>query len=146
MNDASLHFADTEPMLRAGDELAMADTQPMPLMREMAPSRPAADPIGLSLAPVEAGEYELMAETRRDHRVCPLPTRWLEFYRLLQDAAKGVPLPAPPLSGSAWAASPAAAKRACFEEQARWAVRNGCLTAAYDFLQGLPKSEWYYGN
>ncbi|RZI63670.1 MAG: hypothetical protein EOP80_21970, partial [Variovorax sp.] len=75
-------FADTEPLSLADDHL-YAPTEPAPLMPDL--PRAAAEPLGLSLAPLEVGEYELMAEIRKDNRVCPLPTRWLEFYRVLQD-------------------------------------------------------------
>lgn len=142
--NTSLHFADTEPMHPPHDAEELA-TEPMPLMA-MAAGVPDLDALGLSLAPLEAGEYELMAETRKDGRVCPVPTRWLEFYRVLQDAARGRPLPPPPLTGSGWASTSAAAKRARFLEHAEWAVRNGCITPAYAFLQALPAPEWYRGD
>jgi hypothetical protein len=111
----------------------------MPLL----PSAAVEIPDGLSLAPVEVTLYEVMAEVRRDNRVCPQPTRWLEFYRLLQDGAQGRPLPSPPLSGSAWLATPAMAKRQCFHEQVEWASANGCLQAVYGFLKSLPPADWH---
>ena len=137
-------FADTEPMnMGLATDEQYASTEPQALARAPAPAIP--DLPGLSLAPVAAGDYELMAETRKEGRVCPQPTRWLEFYRVLQDNAKGVALPAPPLTGSAWASTPAGAKRMTFMEQIDWAVKNDCITPAYEFLQALPKSDWHYG-
>ncbi|MCG2593165.1 hypothetical protein LZ009_10265 [Ramlibacter sp. XY19] len=139
-------FADTEPAstmpmtLPPGGDFD-APTEPMPLSARPTPPR-----TELSLAPVEAGEYELMAELRKDNRVCPQPTRWLEFFRLLQDHAGRQPLPSPPLTGSAWAATPPSAKRMCFREQAEWAVQNGCVAEACEFLAGLPKSDWLYAD
>ena len=133
-------FADTEPAstmpmtLPPGGDFD-APTEPMPLSARPKPE--------LSLAPHEVGEYELMAELRKDGRVCPLPTRWLEFYRVLQVAAGNRPLPAPPLTGSAWAATPTSAKRMCMREQAEWAVQNGCVGEAYRFLEQLPKGDWF---
>lgn len=136
--------ASTLPMSLATDD-QYANTVPQPL--EPAAAKPLSlDLDGLSLAPVAAGEYELMAEIKRDGRVCPLPTRWLEFYRVLQDNAAGAQLPAPPLTGSAWASTPAAAKRMCFREQAEWAVAHNCVAAAFHFLDKLPKTDWYYGD
>ena len=134
-------FADTEPMAH----LSLASDEqyaPAPAAPTAQVAAPIPDALGLSLAPIEAGEYELMAETRKDNRVCPLPTRWLEFYRILQDAAQGDALPAPPLTGSAWASTPTAAKRACFREQIEWAVAHGSVTPAYDYLRALPPSDW----
>jgi hypothetical protein len=146
-------FADTEPastipLTLATDADFDAPTEPVPL----APAKPAKPSIAdipelsLSLAPQEAGEYELMAELRKENRVCPHPTRWLEFYRVLQDAAGADKLPSPPLTGSAWAATPPSAKRMCFREQVEWAVKHGCIVPAYDFLEKLPKTDWLYAD
>jgi len=140
-------FADTEPMPNMPMGLATddqyANTVPQPLER---PAAPAIPDLGLSLAPVAAGEYELMALTRKDGRVCPTPTRWLEFYRVLQDNARGAALPPPPLTGSAWASTPASAKRQCFVTQVEWAVKHDCITPAYEFLDALAKTDWHYGD
>ena len=144
-------FADTEPASTAPLTLATdadfdAPTEAMPL----SPAKPAKPSIAdipelnLSLAPQQADEYELMAELSKEDRVCPHPTRWLEFYRILENAAGSEKLPSPPLTGSAWAATPPSAKRMCFREQAEWAVKHGCLPQAYEFLQKLPKSDWLY--
>jgi hypothetical protein len=146
-------FADTEPASTSPFSLSTdadfdAPTEPMPLTPAKAAKPSFADipELSLSLAPQEAGEYELMAEIRKENRVCPQPTRWLEFYRVLQDAAGNKPLPAPPLTGSAWAATPPSAKRMCFREQAEWAVKHGCVVQAYNFLEKLPKNDWLYAD
>lgn len=146
-------FADTEPastipLTLAGDADFDAPTEPMPLLPARAAKPNIADipELSLSLAPQVAGEYELMAETRKENRVCPQPTRWLEFYRVLQDAAGKAQLPSPPLTGSAWAATPPSAKRMCFREQVEWAVKNGCTVEAYNFLEKLPKTDWLYAD
>jgi hypothetical protein len=135
-------FADTEPMFHPSlaDDQGYASTVPAPLAPEPGAG---AQPPGLSLAPLEAGEYELMALIRKENRVCPLPTRWLEFYRVLQDHARGAALPGMPLTGSAWAATPTSAKRMCFREQVEWAVDHGCITPAYEFLKSMPASDWF---
>jgi len=143
-------FPDTEPlsMVPPGEEasFSLADTQPAPLDGAPAAAPVIPDLLGLELAPVGAGEYELMAEVRKDGRICPQPTRWLEFYRVLQDAAKGAALPAPPMTGSAWAANSPVAKRNCFVAQVEWAVKNDSMIPAYEFLSALPKSDWYHGG
>jgi hypothetical protein len=139
-------FPDTEPMVRHGDESADLETQPMPLTASAPAGPKIPDTLGLELAPVGAGEYELMAEVRKEGRVCPQPTRWLEFYRLLQDAGKDAALPQPPLTGSSWASSSPTAKRNCFVAQATWAVQNDCIVPACEFLVALPKSDWFYGD
>ena len=137
-------FPDTEnlstlPMVPPGEESAYAETEPAALT----PLRPAAALDALSLAPIEVTLYEAMGIARKDNRVCPQPTRWLEFYRVLQDHAGRTALPAQPLVGSAWASTPPLAKRMSFHEQLEWADRNGCLQAAYDCLKALRDSDWY---
>jgi hypothetical protein len=124
-----------------GDESAFADTEPQPLPT----ARPAAppEPLGLSLAPLEVSLYEVLADIRKNNRVCPLPTRWLEFYRLLETMAGGTPMPPAPLVGSAWAASPPLAKRNCLREQVEWAEAHKGLNAAHEFLSGLGDADWY---
>ncbi|QJW84038.1 hypothetical protein HK414_09225 [Ramlibacter terrae] len=139
-------FADTEPLpnLSLATDDQYAATEPAPLAAEKPTAKPAPEPLGLSLAPIEAGEYELMAEIRKDNRVCPQPTRWLEFYRVLQENnAKGSAMPSTPLTGSARAITPTSAKRMCMREQAEWAVANNCVTPAYNFLKALPPSDWF---
>jgi len=126
----------------AAPEPGYSDTEPMPL-REVKAEPDFGGLGGLSLAPVEISLYEVMAATRKDNRVCPQPTRWLEFYRILQQAGAGAPLPASPLTGSAWAATPVSAKRMCFRDQVEWAANNHCLQPAWEFLSGMPDNDWY---
>lgn len=124
-----------------GEDPAFANTEPLPLPG----ARPAAstEPLGLSLAPLEVSLYEVLADIRKNNRVCPLPTRWLEFYRLLESMAGGSPLPPAPLVGSAWAASAPLAKRNCLREQVDWAEAHKGLNAAHEFLSGLSDADWY---
>jgi len=139
-------FPDTEPqstlpMIPPGEEAAYADTRPSPLA-----DLRAAAPVVLALAPLEVTLYDLMAEIRKDNRVCPMPTRWLEFYRLLEVHAGAAALPPPPLVGSAWAATPAMAKRMCFREQVEWAAAQHCINLAHGYLKGLAEADWHYGS
>jgi len=112
------------------------DTEPM------MPDTPAALD-QLSLAPVEATLYDVTALLRHGDRICPQPSRWLEFYRVLQEAAPGTERPPEPLVGSTWASSPPVAKRTCFQQQIEWADTHKVLQPAYDFLKSLRDSDWY---
>jgi hypothetical protein len=132
-------FPDTEPLPRE-EAASYEDTQPQPLGEVR---KPALSLDTLSLAPVEVSLYEAMALARRNNRVCPQPSRWLELYRVLQDSAPGAPRPPEPLVGSAWASTPPLAKRMSFEQQLEWADKNKALQAAYEFLQGLRDNDWY---
>lgn len=132
-------FADTEPAstmpAMLDDDQAYATTAPAPLMRAAA---------GSGVVGQQATLHELMALIRKDNRVCPQPQRWAEFYALLENFAEGSPLPSPPLTGAAWSATPALAKRMCFREQVEWAASHDCVIAAMTFLKGLKEPEWHY--
>lgn len=150
-SNSKLQFPDTEPlsqpMQHAGDTFDEPTVpQPLePLAHLPVAGKKSLDDLGaLSLAPVEVTLYEALAEIRKDNRISPQPTRWLEFYRLLQQEGDGSPLPAEPLTGSAWASTPPLAKRMCFREQVEWADAHGCLTRAFDFLKSLPDTDWNY--
>ena len=129
----------TLPMVLPGEESAYEQTTPMPLasVRPATPPPPPAYPPEITL-------YDLMALIRRDNRVCPQPARWLEFYALLEQLSGGAKMPAPPLVGAAWAATPALAKRMCFREQVEWAAANNVKNAAWQYLRALPQADWYY--
>ncbi|MBE7370020.1 hypothetical protein [Ramlibacter pallidus] len=140
-------FPDTEPAslpIAPGEEHLFAETEPQPLMEVAAAPRRQLDLDSLELAPLEITLYDAMVEIRKEHRVCPQPTRWLEFYRVLEHSGGTEPLPAPPLVGSSGASASLSAKRACFSEQVEWAARNGCLGPAFGVLQSLAPSEWQY--
>ena len=132
-----LDFPDTEPLPH--DPSAYAETQPQPLPE----AKPALSLDNLSLAPVEVSLYEVMGLASKNNRVCPQPSRWLEFYRLLQDNAPGAGRPPEPLVGSAWASTPPLAKRMCFQQQLEWADTNKALQPAFEFLKELRESDWY---
>ena len=141
-------FPDTEPLSQPMQH--SADTydeptvpQPLEPLAHVSARQPD-DFRSLSLAPVEVTLYEALAEIRKANRVSPLPTRWLEFYRLLEQAGDGSPLPPEPLTGSAWASTPSLAKRMCFREQVEWADAHGCLAPAFHFLKSLPDTDWNY--
>jgi hypothetical protein len=137
-------FADTEPLSLslASPEQAAAGTAGRP--RTLATVRPAPISLdGLSLEAQDASLYEVMGVVRRDNRVCPQPSRWLEFYRVLQDAAPAAARPPEPVIGSAWAVTPPLAKRTLFEQQLEWADQNKALQAAYEFLKALRDTDWY---
>jgi hypothetical protein len=140
---AAPDFPDTEPAalhgLPAHDAGAAKPRSEPPKARA-----PITESMGLSLAPVETTLYEVMSAVGKDNRVCPQPTRWLELYRILQISGHSQTLPTPPLTGSAWAATPALAKRMALREQLEWADRNGCLQPVFEFIQALPDTDWHY--
>ncbi|MBK6006811.1 hypothetical protein JJB11_11980 [Ramlibacter ginsenosidimutans] len=134
----SQDFPDTQPITVPMEFEASLDapTEPMGLM-----DMPAYG--GLELAPIEVTLYEVTGLTRKDNRVCPQPSRWLEMYRILQDQPGRDGLPPDPVVGSAWASTPPLAKRMAFHEQLEWADRNHCLTPVHEYLKTLRDVDWY---
>ncbi len=135
---AKAAFSDTEPMstlpmIPPGEEQAYAATAPQPLVRVVA-----------DIAGPRNTLHELMAEIRKNNRVCPQPQRWTEFYQLLEELGDGATPPPSPLVGPAWSTTPALAKRMCFREQVEWAAAHNCIIAAFTFLKVLPDADWHY--
>ncbi|HYD76646.1 hypothetical protein [Ramlibacter sp.] len=129
-------FADTVPAtapLPLGTERAFAPTRPNPL--------PAAAP-----ATARVTLEQLLAESRRNDRVCPLPGAWQALYQLLPDKRQEGAFwqPPPPISGAAWKATSALPKRLCLRDHLEWAVARGAGAAVLDFLRGLPEEEWLH--
>jgi hypothetical protein len=135
-------FADTVPF-GAGQQPARTDpgfdlTVPAPL-DFLQPAKPAAaKPVGVA---------ELMAEARKHGRVCPLPSAWQALYQLIPDKRQQGTAwqPPPPITGPAWTATPASAKRMCLAEQLHWAASHGAAAPVLGFLQDLVEDEWLHG-
>jgi hypothetical protein len=133
-------FPETQPITVPMEFEASMDapTQPMGLPPTSAPGLGA-----LELAPIEVTLYDVTGLTRKDDRVCPQPSRWLEMYRILQEQPGRGRLPAEPVVGSAWASTSPLAKRMAFNEQLEWADRNRCLTPIHEYLKTLRDADWY---
>ncbi|MDB5872895.1 MAG: hypothetical protein JWQ07_2337 [Ramlibacter sp.] len=144
-------YADTAPASVPGP-LPPAGPQPKGDRRyaktEPAPLRatPAA-PIG-NTAPAakRASIAEVMAEARRNNRMCPQPVQWQQLYELLPDKKEGPRgwEPPQPLGGAAWAATPALAKRMCLRDHIEWADAHGALDAVHAFLKNLTEEQWHH--
>lgn len=107
------------------------------------PDRPAA-PAPASARLVTLAEA--MALVRRNNRICPQPQAWQKLYEMLpgkRQVARGWEPPAP-LTGSAWSATPSIAKRMCLRDHIEWAEHKGCLDEVYDYLKGLPDTDWHH--
>jgi len=135
-------FANTAPMsdLPVSEaEAGFAATQPasLPELRELRQAQ--RKPKGPTLE-------EVMVEARLFNRVCPVPLRWNDLYLLLPNkvGAGATAQPAPPLAATAWATTPALAKRMVFREHLEWADRQGVLGQVMAFLRTLPEDEWYH--
>jgi hypothetical protein len=88
---------------------------------------------------------DVLAEARRNNRVCPNQDQWNQLYALLPGKTRrfGRIQPTPPLTGRAWAATPDLAKRMALREHIEWAAAQGCLKDVMDFLTQLPEDQWH---
>jgi hypothetical protein len=126
------------------EERAWDDTQPAGEGMKPAKELPAAPTPRVRETTLE----DVLRYVRANQRLCPRPAAWDRFSALLPPLkTKRGSQPAPrPITGRAWEASPARAKRACFLEQVEWASRTGVLKQALEFLQALPEEEWLHAG
>ena len=86
---------------------------------------------------------EVLEEAQKNDRVCPLPLKWLDLYRLLPNKkGKGTDRePASPLVLGGWS-SPVKYKRLRLREHIEWASEHNCLDTIYEFMKNLKEEEW----
>jgi hypothetical protein len=129
--------ADTRPEPLRSDFAAFpgeGDTLPQPLAEAMETSIPR------HLLNVDA----VMAEARRNNRICPRMSQWNDFFKVL---TRGEPPPEalpPPVDAAAWQTTSGLHKRARLRDQIVWASNHGGLRAAYAFLVHLPEESWHH--
>ena len=89
---------------------------------------------------------EVFAEAQIKDRVCPLPMKWDQLYKmLLRKHHKGTGMkPSPPLILAGWVYTTGLCKTLRLREHIEWADANGCLTEVYSFLHNLPEEDWYH--
>lgn len=89
---------------------------------------------------------EVLAEAKKHKRICPLPQKWNELYKILPDKKrKGNGWePALPLILAAWWDTPAMLKMIRLQEHIEWASEHGALDAVRDFLMNLKEEEWHH--
>lgn len=90
----------------------------------------------------------VLAEATKDGRVCPLPRKWNEFWKMLPGKRReGLGWEPPlPLILAAWHGTGLLAKITRFHDHIRWADQHGVLQSAYDYVLGLDEDDWYYGD
>jgi hypothetical protein len=88
----------------------------------------------------------LIAYSRMDNRICPLPPLWNELWEMLPQRRRlgnGWEPPAP-LILAAWNYASNLEKMLRVAEHIEWAEQHGCLAEISTFLRGLPESEWHH--
>ena len=88
----------------------------------------------------------LIAHCNDSDRVCPVPDRWDELWKMLTDRyRKGAGWePSLPLILNAWWDSSNLDKQTRLREHVEWATSHGCLPEVDAFLRGLPENEWHH--
>jgi hypothetical protein len=88
----------------------------------------------------------LTAYYRENDRVCPVPTRWSDFWQLLPDKVQiGAGWKPPlPLILAAWHHASNLEKMLRLGDHIKWAAEHGVLDQASAFLRGLKEDEWHH--
>lgn len=89
---------------------------------------------------------ELFAYCRANRRVCPVPMKWNDLYRMLPNARQegaGWKPALPLILGAGWHASDEE-KQQRLAEHLAWASDHGALEKVTAFLRGLSEEEWHH--
>ena len=87
----------------------------------------------------------LIAYSRENSRVCPLPMKWQALWKMLPNRVqKGAGEPALPLILAAWHDTPALLKMARVQEHINWASDHNALKTVSVFLRGLSEDDWFH--
>jgi hypothetical protein len=89
---------------------------------------------------------DVLAEAKKNKRVCPQPQKWQELYEMLPGRKRknGGWEPSLPLILAAWWDTPALAKMLRLGEHIEWASSHGCLEKVHSFLCALPEELWHH--
>jgi hypothetical protein len=88
------------------------------------------------------GVDDVLAEARRNNRVCPKPLIWQRLYEYLPNKVAG--LPQVPATRSEWDRMSAMEKRARLRVHIEWAAGQGVLMQVHKALLGLPEERWHH--
>lgn len=76
------------------------------------------------------------------NRICPIPQRWNELFKLLRD--KKPKEPSAPLILAAWWETSAIDKQIRFFQHLEWADKKGQLDEISAFIYSLAENEWHH--
>lgn len=85
----------------------------------------------------------LVRESFINGRVCPIPKKWNELYKLIINKTNRNDLPVP-LILNAWIDSPNVMKELRLKEQLEFAYDNGAIKEVKLFLSNLDETEWHH--
>jgi hypothetical protein len=85
----------------------------------------------------------LVRESFVNGRVCPIPKKWNELYKLITSKTNANDLPLPFILNSWWD-STNVMKEMRLKEHLEYAYDNGLIKEVKDFLSKLNESEWHH--
>ena len=90
----------------------------------------------------------LLSYTNINNRICPIPHKWNELWKLLPNRTRvGSGWEPPlPLILAAWNFTEDYEKRARLVEHIKWAEKHGQIELASNFLRGLQEDEWHHSE
>ncbi|HEY8050775.1 MAG TPA: hypothetical protein VIE63_16515, partial [Ramlibacter sp.] len=138
---ADKHYADTVPVTKPGE------VSSVPSMRTNS-QPPGAVQVRRAPSAGASGLEKLIEESRRNNRVCPMPTKWRELDAMLRGAAPPPKSPAdvlpPMLPATEWKTTTSLAKRLMFRNVIDWAGGHGMVETALQFVRALPEEQWHH--
>ena len=90
----------------------------------------------------------IIAFCHEQGRVCPMPQKWDELWKLLpnrENVGAGWE-PSIPLILNAWYETSNEEKMDRLAEHIKWADKHGNLADVSQYLHSLPESDWYHIN
>ncbi len=89
---------------------------------------------------------EVLAEARKNKRICPKPQKWQQLYQMLPDRKRVAAEWEPPLPLilAAWWETPGLMKILRLREHIEWAAAHECLEQVFSFLRTLPEEQWHH--
>jgi hypothetical protein len=91
--------------------------------------------------PEDLSVQVVMAEARRNNRVCPIEPEWRRLYALLASLAADAP---PPMTGAEFRRSLPLVRRIRIRDQVEWAAQHGLLPELFSFIESLPEDHWVH--
>ena len=100
---------------------------------------PAGSPPAAAALP---GVEDVMAEARRNNRVCPKPQVWQRLYDWLPH--KGPQLAPVPASRAEWDQMSPLEKRSRLRQHVEWAATQGVLPKVHEAFKALAEDRWHH--
>lgn len=88
--------------------------------------------------------HKLKEYSKLNNRICPIPKRWNDLFKLLKN--KTAKEPSLPLILAAWWETGAIFKQLRFFEHLDWADKQNQLDEISKYIYGLSEEEWFHNG